>query len=90
MVHIAMATHSLKGTFPNRVLKISDDVIFQSISTKFCNFVCYTKKHLYAKFEQNRIRNKKVAKIGNDISVTSFLKIAQQFFVSIFYSNLSM
>ena len=40
----------------------SCDVIFQSISTKFCNFVCYTKKHLYAKFEQNRIRNKEVAR----------------------------
>ena len=58
----------------------SCDVIFQSISTKFCNFVCYTKKHLYAKLEQNRIRNK-VAKIRNDIIVKAFLKIAQQFFV---------
>ena len=37
--------------------------------------------HLCAKFEQNRTRNKEVAKKGNDVIVTSFLKIAQQFFV---------
>ena len=36
---------------------------------------------LYAKFEQNRTRNKEVAKTENDIIMTSFLKIAQQFFV---------
>ena len=33
------------------------------------------------KFELNQTRNKEVAKIGNDVFVTSFLKIAQQFFV---------
>ena len=49
--------------------------------TKFFIFVCYTKRHLCAKFEQNRTRNKEVAKMGNDVIVTSFLKIAQQFFV---------
>ena len=30
---------------------------------------------------QNRTRNKEVAKMGNDVIVTSFLEIAQQFFV---------
>ena len=43
------------------------------------------------KFEQNRTRNKEVAKKGNDIIVMSFLKIAEQFlYVSIFYSYLLM
>ena len=40
------------------------DVISQSISTKFCIFVCYTNKHLCAKFEQSRTRNKEFAKNG--------------------------
>ena len=30
---------------------------------------------------KNRTRNKEVAKMGNEVIVTSFLKIAQQFFV---------
>ena len=51
------------------------------MSTTFCIFVCYTKKHLCAKFEQNLTRNKRVAKMENDVIVMSFLKIAQQFFV---------
>ena len=55
--------------------------VSQSISTKFCIFVCYTKRHLCANFEQNRTRNKEVAKMGNDVIVASFLKIAQQLFV---------
>ena len=38
-------------------------------------FVCYIMKHIYAKFEQNRTRNKEIVKIGNDVIVTSFLKI---------------
>ena len=67
-----MATHSLKGTFAksgpkNQWWRICD-VISQSISTKFCIFVCYTKRHLCRKFEQNRTRNKEVVKIGNDIT----------------------
>ena len=33
---------------------------------------------------------KKLQKMGNDVIVTSFLKIAQQFFVCIFYSCLLM
>ena len=81
MLHIAIATHSLKGTFDKSGPQNHCDVISQSISTKFCIFVCDTKRHLCAKFEQNRTRNKKVAKMGNDVIVTSFLKIAQQFFV---------
>ena len=52
-----------------------------SIKTKFCIFVCYTKEHLCEKIEQDRTRNKEVAKIEYDIIVTSFLKIAQQLFV---------
>ena len=47
----------------------------------FVFFVFYTKRHLCAKFEQNRTRNREVAKMGNDVIVTSFLKIAQQLFV---------
>ena len=60
---------------------MSCDVISQSILAKFCIFVSYTKRHLCAEFEQNRTRHKEVAKIGSDVIVTSFLKIAQQFFV---------
>ena len=83
-----MATHSLKGTFdksgPQNQRWRHCDVISQSISTKFCIFVCYTKRHLCAIFEQNQTRNKEVAK-RNDIIVTSFVKIAQQLLcVSIF------
>ena len=70
-----METHSLKAFFEH----IHCDVISQSILTKFRIFVCYTKRHLCAKFEQNRKRNKEVTKIENDIIVTSFLKLAQQF-----------
>ena len=40
-------------------------------------FFCNTKKHLCTKFEQNRTRNKGVAKMGNNV----IFKIAQQFFV---------
>ena len=72
-----MATHSMKVFFEH----IHFDVISQAISTKFRIFICYTKRHLCAKFEQNRTRNKEVAKIENDIIVMSFLKLAQQFFV---------
>ena len=68
MLHIDMATHSLKGTFDNSGPQNQwwrhCDVISQSISTKFCIFLCYTKRHLCAKFEQNRTRNKEVAKNG--------------------------
>ena len=63
----------------NRVPEIIDDVIFQSISTKFSTFVCNSNKDLCTKFEQNWTRNKEVAKMANDVIVTSFLKIAQQF-----------
>ena len=42
----------------NRVIEI----ILQSMATKFCILVCNTKKHLCAKFELNRTRNKEVAK----------------------------
>ena len=38
-------------------------------------------KHLCTKFEQNRTRNKEVAEMAHNVIVTSFLKIAQQFFV---------
>ena len=85
MLHIAIATHSLKGTFdkwgPQNQRRRHCDVISQSMSTKFCIFVCYAKRHLCAKSEQNRTRNKEVAKMGNDVIVISFLKIAQQCFV---------
>ena len=68
MLHIAMATHSLKGTFdksgPQNQWWRHCDVISQSISTKFCIFVCFINRHLCAKFEQNRTRNKEVAKNG--------------------------
>ena len=37
--------------------------------------------HLCAKFVKNRTRNKEVAKVGNDVIVSWFVKIAQQFFV---------
>ena len=63
-----MATHSLKGTFdklgPQNLWWCHFDIISQSILTKFCIFVCYAKRHLCAKFERNRTRNKQVAKNG--------------------------
>ena len=75
----------LRVLLTNRVLKISDDIIVTSFliqsHKKFCIFVCYAKRHLCAKFEQNRTRNKEVEKKGNDAIVMSFLKITQQFFV---------
>ena len=76
-----MATHSLKGTFDKLCPQNQCDVISQSMSTKFCIFVCYTKRYVCAKFEQNQTRNKEVTKMGNGVIVTSFLKIAQQFLV---------
>ena len=51
------------------------------MSTKFCIFVFYSKRHLCKKFEPNGTRNKEVAKIANDIIVKSFLEIAEQYFV---------
>ena len=48
-------------------------------------YFCYNKRHLCAKFEQNRRRNNEVAKMGNDVIVTSFSKIAQQYFVCEYY-----
>ena len=84
MLHIAMATHSLKGTLTNRVLKISDDVTVTSFlnqSQQNFVFLFAIPRGICAKFEQNRTRNKEVIKIENDVIVTSFLKIALQFFV---------
>ena len=46
----------------NWFIEIIDDVILQSISRKFCNFVCNTKKHHCTKFEQNRKETKKLQK----------------------------
>ena len=77
MLHIAMATHSLKSTLT---------LISQSISTKYCIFVCYTKRNHCAKFEQNPTRNKDIAKMGHDVIMTSFFKIAPQFFVFEYFS----
>ena len=57
-----MATHSLKG--PQNQWWRHCDLISQSITTKSCTFVCYTKRHLCAKFEENWTRNKEVAKNG--------------------------
>ena len=69
----------------NRVLKISDDVIVTSFLNQsqqnFCIFVCYTKRHLCIKFEQNRTRNKEVAKNGKWHHCDVISKIVQQFFV---------
>ena len=60
-------------------IEISDDVISQSISTKFYLFVCNAKKHLSAKFEQDQTRNKEVAKNGKWYHCDVISKIAQQF-----------
>ena len=81
-----MATHSLKGTFdkssPQNQWRRHCDVIPQINLNKIFYFcLLYTKRHLCAKFEQNRTRNKEVAEMENDIIVTSFLKIAQHFCV---------
>ena len=43
--------------------------------------LCDTKKRLCTKFGQIRKETKKLQKLGNGVIVTSFLKIAQQFFV---------
>ena len=86
-----MSTHPFKGTFdkpgPQNQWWRHHDVISQSISTKFCNFVCYTKRHHSAKFEQNRTRKKKLQNRGNGVILTSFLKIAHQFFVRGFFTH---
>ena len=78
------------GLMQNQPFQLSNHVtgiLFFTVSS-FLNhskqiFVCYTKRQLCGKFEQNRTRNKEVAKTGNDIIVTSFLQIlqTQQFFV---------
>ena len=60
-------TSFLRVLLTNRVLKISDDVPVTSFPinlNKILYLVCYTKRHLCTKFEQNRTRNKEVAKIG--------------------------
>ena len=57
----------------NRVPEIIDDVtvrLFSAQSKKNCIFVCNTENHLCTKFEQNRTRNKEVAKNGKHVTVT--------------------
>ena len=80
---ILLWQHILLRVFKqNRVLEIIDDVTV----TSFCNqsqqnFVflfAIPKKHHCTKFEQSRKRNNEVEK-RNDVIMTSFLKIAEQF-----------
>ena len=56
----------------NWVLEISDDIIADFNLNKIFTFVCNTKKHLCTKFVQNQKRNKKVAKMGNDVMLTVY------------------
>ena len=85
MLHIAMATHSLKGILTNWVLKISDDVIVTSfLNQSQQNFVfLFVIPRGISVQNSSKIgqETKKLQKMGNDVIVTSFLKIAQQFLV---------
>ena len=95
MLHLVMATHSLKGTLTNWVLKISNDVIVTSfLNQSQQNFVflfVIQRDISVQNLSKIRQETKKLHEMGNDIIVTSFLKIAQQFLcVSIFYSYLLM
>ena len=80
-----MATHSLKGTVTNRVLKISDDVILTSFlnqsQQKFVFLFFIPRDICVQNLSKIGKETKKLQKLGNDVIVTSFLKIAQQFFV---------
>ena len=85
MLHIAMATHSLKGTLTNRVLKFSDDVIVTSFLNKaqqnFVFLFVIPRSISVQNLSKIRQETMKLQEMGNDVIVTSFLKIAQQFFV---------
>ena len=90
MLHIAMARHSLKGTFDKSGPQ-------SQVMTSFLNQSQQNFVFLFVLLTGNSVQNlskikqetKKLQKMGNDVIVTSFLKIAQQFFVcEYFYSYL--
>ena len=89
-----MATHSLKGTLTNWVLKISDDVIVTSLihqSQQNFVFLFFIPRGISVKnLRKIEQETKKLQKIGNDIIVMSFLKLAQQFFVCEYFSFISI
>ena len=70
---------------PNLVLKISDDVTVTSyLNQSQRNFaVLFVIPRIISVQNLSKIgqETKKLQKIGNDVIVTSFLKIPQQFFV---------
>ena len=85
-----MATHSLKGTFDKS--SPQSQVMTSFLNQSQQNFV-----FLFVLLTGNSVQNlskigqetKKLQKMGNDVIVTSFLKIAHQFFVcEYFYSYL--
>ena len=86
MLHIAMATHYLKGTYwpPNQILKISDDVTvksFLNLSQKVVFLFVIPRSISVQNLSKIGQEAKKLQKIRNGVILTTFLKIAQQFFV---------
>ena len=84
----------LRILWQNRVIEIIDDVTvtsFRNQSQQFFIFVCNTNKHLCTKLSKIGQERKKLQKMTNDVILTSFLKIAQQFlYLSSFQSYLLM
>ena len=66
---------------PNRVLKISDDVTVTSFLNQcqqnFVFFFVIPRSISVQKLSKIEQETKKLQKMGNDVIVTSFLKIAQ-------------
>ena len=93
MLHIAMATHSLKVLLTNRVLKISDDVTVMAFLNQsqqnFVYFFVIPRGISVQNLSKIGQETNKLQKMGNKVIVTSFLKIAPHFLVcEYFYSYL--
>ena len=63
------------------ILMTSCDVIFQSISAKFCILFVILRSIFVHNLSKIGQETKKLHKMAIDVIMTSFLKIAQQFFV---------
>ena len=80
MLHIAMATHSLKGTFDKSGPQNQDDVIVTSFLNQsqqnFVFLLVIPRGISVQNLSKIGQETKKLPKMGNDVIVTSFLKIA--------------
>ena len=95
MLHIAIATHSLKGTFAKLGHKISDDVTVASFLNQsqqnFVLLVVILRSISVPKLSKIGQETEKLQKWEIDAIVTSFLNIAHQFLcVSSFYYYLML